>query len=196
MDITDFITGGFIGSVITLIIKYLMDIWSAGTAYKRELCKQVFLRKTDVVERAMSWYQEAVDMYSLFQMAAQEYDGSSNLVTVGKVQLVCMQMEKQIQEAPTKLNPIYLYYDFTDINEKYHVEKSAQVMNKAFVLIGQIQQYIGTPPTNEKELEFQRFCSDQLKPALDTAASMMDYQKFAIVEIQQRLRTEYQKYMK
>lgn len=73
MNITDIITGGLIGSIITLILRSLIDRWNANTLYKQELRKQVFQRKTDVVERAMSWYQETVDMYSLFQMAIQEY---------------------------------------------------------------------------------------------------------------------------
>ena len=84
MSITDIITGGLVGSIITLIIKSIIDACSSHIAYKRELRKQVFHRKTDVVERAMAWYQEAVDMYSLFQMAIQKYDGSSNPVTVEK----------------------------------------------------------------------------------------------------------------
>lgn len=196
MNITDIITGGLVGSLITLIIKAIIDACGSHIAYKRELRKQVFHRKTDVVERAMSWYQEAVDMYSLFQMAIQEYDGSSNPVTVEKIQYVSAQMTKLMQETSAKLNPIYLYYDFSDIDKKYNVVKSAQVINDAFVLIGQIQQHIvPIPATNEKEQEIQRLWFDKLKQTLDIAASAMNNQKYAIIEIQNRLRTEYQKYM-
>lgn len=197
MNITDIITAGLVGSVITLIINAIIDACSSRIAYKRELRRQVFQRKTDVVERAMLWYQEAVDMYSLFQMAIQEYDGSSNPVTVEKIQYVSTQITKLMQETSAKLNPIYLYYDFTDIDKKYNVIESAQVINEAFVLIGQIQRHIAPiPATNEKELEIRRLWFDKLKQTLDIATSAINNQKFAIVEIQQRLRTEYQKYMK
>ncbi len=197
MSITDIITGGLVGSIITLIIKAIIDACSSHIAYKRELRRQVFQRKTDVVERAMSWYQEAVDMYSLFQMAIQKYDGSANPVTVTKIQYVSMQMTKLMQETSAKLNPIYLYYDFTDVDEKYEVLKSAQAINDAFVLIGQIQQRKDSiPATNEAELKSRSSWFDELKQSLNKAASAMDNQKSAIVEIQQRLRTEYQKYMK
>lgn len=196
MNITDIITGGLVGSVITLIIKAIIDVCSSRIAYKRELRKQVFQRKTDVVERAMSWYQEVVDMYSLYQMAIQEYDGSANPVVVGKIQYASAQLNKLLQETSAKLNAIYLYYDFTDINKKYRVMESAQGINKAFVLVGQIQQYLSPiPEINEQELEIRKQWFGQLKQTLDIAASAMDNQKFAIVEIQQRLRTEYQKYM-
>ena len=197
MNITDIITGGFIGSIITLIIKSVLDRWSARIAYQRELRKQVFQRKTEVVEKAMSWYQETVDMYSLFQMAIKEYDGSANPVTVEKIQYVGNQAFRLFQETSTKLNPIYLYYDFTDIEARYNVAKSANVINDAFVLIGEIQQYLAPIPiTNEKELETRNRWFNHLKETLDIAASAMNNQKFAIVEMQQRLREEYQQYMK
>ncbi len=197
MNVADIITGGLIGSIITLIIKAIIDACSLRIAYKRELRKQVFQRKTDVVERAMSWYQEVVDMYSLYQMAIQEYDGSANPVVVEKIQYASTQLNRLLQETSSKLNAIYLYYDFTDINKKYHVIESARDIDKAFVLVGQIQQHLSPiQAINEQELEIRKLWFGQLKQALDIAASAMDNQKFAIVEIQQRLRTEYQKYLK
>ena len=138
-SLSDIITSGLIGSIITLAIKYLLGRWSASAAYKRELRKQVFQRKTDAVERAMSWYQEAFDMYSLYQMAISEYDGTPNPAVMAKLQYVSMQTTKLMQETSVKLNPIYLYYDFSDINRKYQVLESTQIMNKAFALIGQIR---------------------------------------------------------
>lgn len=196
MNITDIITGGLIGSLITLIIKAIIDACCSHIAHKRELRKQVFQRKTDVVERAMSWYQEVVDMYSLYQMAIHEYDGSDNPVTVGKIQYASTQLNRLLQEASTKLNAIYLYYDFTDINQKYNVMESAQVINETFVLVGQIQQHLPPiPATNEEELEVRKQLFGQLKKTLDTASSEMDNQKSAIIEIQQRLRKDYQKYI-
>lgn len=197
MNITDIMTGGLIGSVVTLIIKAIMDACSSRIAYKRDLRKQVFQRKTNAVEQAMSWYQEVVDMYSLYQLAIQEYDGSANPVTVEKIQYASVQLNRLLQETSTKLNAIYLYYDFTDINEKYHVMDSARVINEAFVLVGQIQQHLPSiPATNEQELEIRKQWFNQLKQTLDITASAMDNQKFAIVEIQQHLRNDYQKYIK
>lgn len=192
---SDIITCGLIGSIITLAIKYLLERWSASAVYKRELRKQVFQRKTDAVERAMSWYQEAFDMYSLYQMAISEYDGTPNPAVMAKLQYVSMQTTKLMQETSVKLNPIYLYYDFSDINRKYQVLESTQIMNKAFALIGQMQQHMPSGPvidTEEQKAREQWFSG--LKQTLDIAASAMENQKGAIVETQQRLRDEYKKY--
>ncbi len=199
--ITDIITCGLISSLIstliTIIVKYILDTRSASIAYKRELRKQVFKRKTDVVESAMSWYQEVVDMYNIYQLAIQEYDGSANPIVMGKIQYASTQLNRLLQETSSKFNAIYLYYDFTDIEAKYGGAKSAQIINEAFILVSQMQQYMLPLPTiNEQELEIRKQWFSQLKQTLDIAASAMDNQKFAIVDIQQRLRTEYQKYMK
>lgn len=195
-NINDILASGLFGSLLTLIIKILWDSRNASIAYKRELRKQVFQRKTEVVERAMSWYQEIVSMYSIFQVAAKEYDGSANPVTMGKIQYAGFQLSKMVQETSTKLNSIYLYYDFSDIEKEYNVAKSGQVINEAFVLIGQIQQYMAPIPiTDEKELEIRRLWFNKLKQALDIAATAMDNQISAIGEIQNLLRTEYRKYM-
>lgn len=194
-SLSDIITSGLIGSIITLAIKYLLERRSASAAYKRELRKQVFQRKTDAVERAMSWYQEAFDMYSLYQMAISEYDGTPNPAVMAKLQYVSMQTTKLMQETSVKLNPIYLYYDFSDINRKYQVLESTQIMNKAFALIGQMQQHMPSGPvidTEEQKAREQWFSG--LKQTLDIAASAMENQKGAIVETQQRLRDEYKKY--
>ena len=90
----------------------------------------------------MSWYQEAFDMYSLYQMAISEYDGTLNPVIIAKLQYFDMQMTKLMQETSVKLNPIYLYYDFSDINRKYQVLESSRIVNKAFALVGQMQQHM------------------------------------------------------
>lgn len=193
---SDIITSGLIGSIIALAIKYLLERWNASTAYKRELRKQVFQRKTDTVERAMSWYQEAFDMYSLYQTAISEYDGTPNPAVMAKLQYVSIQTTKLMQETSVKLNPIYLYYDFSDINRKYQVLESTQIMNKAFALIGQMQQHMPSGPvidTEEQKAREQWFSG--LKQTLDIAASAMENQKGAIVETQQRLRDEYKKHL-
>ena len=193
---SDIITSGLIGSVIALAIKYLLERWNASTAYKRELRKQVFQRKIDAAEHAMSWCQEAFDMYSLCQMAIDEYDGSQNPATLTKLQYVSAQTIRLQQETAAKLNPIYLYCDFTDINRKHHILESTQIMNKAFVLIGKMQQYMPTDQTIDvEELTAREQWFREAKESLDIAASAMENQKAAIIEIQLRLRDECKKHL-
>lgn len=69
-------------------------------------------------------------------------------------------------------------------------------MNKAFALIGQMQQHIPSGPVidaEEQKAREQWFSG--LKQTLDIAASAMENQKGAIVETQQRLLDEYKKHL-
>lgn len=58
MNISELISAGVIGSVITLVIKTIIDMMNSRNQYKRELKQQVFQRKTDAVKKAISWYQK------------------------------------------------------------------------------------------------------------------------------------------
>ena len=58
-----YITAGLIGSLVTIIIQAIINAISDRVKHKRELRTMVFQRKLEVVEKAMSWYQETLDMY-------------------------------------------------------------------------------------------------------------------------------------
>lgn len=88
------ITAGLIGSLITIIIQAIINAMGDRVKYKRELRSLVFKRKTEIVEKAMSWYQEALDMYSMFQMALREYDMDCSPVTIQKLQASCIKSNK------------------------------------------------------------------------------------------------------
>ncbi len=83
------ITASLLGSIITIIIKSVIDLCSERTKYKRELRKLIFERKTDAVEKAMSWYQEAIDAYSMMQMAFNEIVNGSTQFALSKLSTAC-----------------------------------------------------------------------------------------------------------
>ena len=60
MENYNMIIAGAIGSAITLLLTALLDYLKERYRAKIDMRKIVFQRKTDVVERAVSWYQEAV----------------------------------------------------------------------------------------------------------------------------------------
>ena len=194
---TDMIAWGLfsslLSSLITLIVKYLLEHFGARIAYKRDLRKQVFLRKTDAVERAMAWCQSAVDIYSLFRMTVYKYDLA---VDPTIIEYFGVKFNILFQETLTKLNPIYLYYDFTDIEVKCRVTESLQIINREFEQIVQIQQHISTIPTTNDEETENKLYLEKLRHSIDIIVSAMDNQRVAIMEIQQRLKDEYRKYMK
>ena len=59
-------------------------------------------------------------MYYMLQTALKEYDKDCNPITVQKIQMACVKSNKLFQKAECRLNSIYLYYYFSDIENKYH----------------------------------------------------------------------------
>lgn len=191
-----FITGGLIGSLITLIIQTIINIITDRVKYKRELRKSVFQRKTEVVERAMSWYQETLDMYSMLHMALKEYDKESNSMTAEKIRSACIKSNKLFQETASRLNAIYLYYDFSDIEEKYHGRESMQIINELFTLIGEIGQKIVAIEPSDFSVQLHNALQEQRVNASRILANAINNQIYIVAEIGQRLRNEYKRYLK
>lgn len=127
---------GFASSAITLFLTSMIDYLKAKLTYKLDMKKLVFQRKTDVSERAMSWYQESIDCFSTMKLAYQELDGSSNPIIWAKLIQSTNQANKLYAEANVRLSPLYLYFDFRKIEEKHHVSFSMQYFNDVLVEVG------------------------------------------------------------
>ncbi len=134
---------GLGSSLITLIVTKIIDYRHEKKRFKRELFKLVFERKTNVVEKAMSWYQEAIDNYFLLQMSCDAYKEGLEEYAFARLIIASQQSDKLFKEASIRLNPIYLYYDFSKIENKNKSMESLDLinssMNKIAVLIYKIQ---------------------------------------------------------
>lgn len=104
------ITAGLIGSIITIIIQTLLNNWFEEVKNRREIRKLVFQRKTEIVEKAMLCYQNAIDAYLTLQTGLK---GSNkdfvNPIAVGNIQAAIDRLNKLSYDNE---NRIYLYYDF------------------------------------------------------------------------------------
>ena len=103
MNISELISAGFIGSVTTLTIKSVIDMLNAHNQYRRELKMQVFKRKTDVVEKAIAWYQEALDTYNMMQITIKGID-TSNQTTWLTLQKLIMKCNNLFEESVSNYN--------------------------------------------------------------------------------------------
>ena len=128
MNISELISAGFIGSVTTLAIKSVIDMLNAHNQHRRELKMQMFKRKTDVVEKAIAWYQEALDTYNMMQITIKGID-TSNQTTWLALQKLIMKCNNLFEESVSRLNPLYLYYDFQEIERKFHATESLSDIN-------------------------------------------------------------------
>ena len=179
---------GLGSSLITLIITKIIDISQEKKKFKRELFKLIFERKTSVVENAMSWYQEALDNYRMLQMSCTVLQEGREDYAMARLYIACQHSDKLFKEAPPRLNPIYLYYDFSKVEQKYKSSESIDEINdrinKIAILIIKIQ-------SAESDRENTGDSKQKLKKLLLSLADSFNSQINVILEIQAILRNGY-----
>ena len=94
------------------------------------------------------------------------------------------------------MNSIYLYYDFSDIEKKYHGKESMDCINKLFTLVAEIGHKIATVEPSEFSNQLCAALHEQRVKASHMLADAIDNQVYIVFEIGQRLRNEYKDYLK
>lgn len=193
MNISELISAGFIGSVTTLAIKSVIDMLNAHNQYRRELKMQVFKRKTDVVEKAIAWYQEALDTYNMMQITIKGID-TSNQTTWLALQKLIMKCNNLFEESVSRLDPLYLYYDFQEIERKFHATESLSDINDKLVEIQEIGEKISKLDSKNNQIEYEMLQKEEAL-AFNDYSKLIENQKNIIISIQKQLREEYKKYL-
>lgn len=189
-------TGALLGSIVTLLLKWGADSISETVKHKRGIRMLVFQEKMQTDKIAMSWYQEALDNYVLLQGALRECADGPSPVSFQKLCHAIEVSNSLMKSKETKLNPVYAFDSFYDLEEKYKAVESAQIMNDGYVAMGKMNlQYdemlaVGAP---EQELIAIK---DKYLSTCRRVADAIDNQICLIAEIQNRIRARYQKYLK
>ena len=195
MENYNLIIAGVIGSTITLFLTAIIDFIKEKYRTKIEMQKLVFNRKTDTVERAISWYQEAIDCYRMMQTACDALEEEYNPTTYNRLEASFAQADRLYANTSKVLNTIYLYYNFSDIETKYDIQHSWEYINYAVKELGRIDQIIlelynqGLTDENDQIKTLRTKALDILKKF----ARAIDVQITIITEIMSKLREEYQK---
>lgn len=190
------ILAGVVGSVVTLLITAVIDFCKQRYVSRLEMKKLIFQRRSDAAEKAMSWFQESADCYKIMQMACDEINEKYNPVTWGKLMRSANQANKLYGETASKLNPIYLYDDFSEIEKKYNAFEVNQDMNDTITAIGRLEQQDlelrdrgGAEESEElKEVQNKKLSSYR------RLADILDIQISMITEMQEKLKRQYSKY--
>ena len=89
----------------------------------------IFQRQTDAAEKAISWLQESLDCFRMLQFACAEINENLNPVALVKLFNASKQADKLSSETNSRLNQIYLYYDFSEIEKKYNIYQASLDIN-------------------------------------------------------------------
>lgn len=187
---------GLLSSAITLLLKAFLDYLSENRKDKSELKKLMFQRKTDTVEKAMSWYQEAIDCFSSMQMACEVLKEDFNIFDYSLYILASQKAKKLTEETAEKLNPLYLYFDVSQIEQQYDTTHSLY-----YIIYAQKEIYKLDQKANE--LSEKGFAPDSIeiknvmnqgKVLFDGLYKALDVHIESMANIQRRLRLEYKGY--
>ena len=185
-----------LSSVITLLLKAFIDYLSESRKDKNELKKLMFQRKTDAVENAMSWYQEAIDCFSSMQMACEILKNDFNSFQYSLYILAAQKAKALSEETAKRLNPLYLYFDVSQIEQQYDTTNSLYYINY-------VQKEIYYLDQRAKELSDKGFALDSIeiknvmnqgKVLFDGLYKALDAHIESMANIQKRLRLEYNGY--
>ncbi len=153
----------------------------------------IFKRKTDVVEKAIAWYQEALDTYNMMQITIKGID-TSNQTTWLALQKLIMKCNNLFEESVSRLNPLYLYYDFQEIERKFHATESLSDINDKLVEIQEIGEKISKLDSKNNQIEYEMLQKEEAL-AFNDYSKLIENQKNIIISIQKQLREEYKKYL-
>lgn len=189
-------TGALLGSIVTLLLKWCIDLISSGVSHKREKCLVVFQEKLQVEKTAMSWLQEDLDAFILLQSALRACDAKPNPVNYQKFIHAFEVSNSLMKSKECKLNPIYMFQSFEDLEKKYKAVEAAQVINDCYAVMGKVNHhYEELIAAGIPDSELAPF-KEQFVSACRLAADAIENQICLIAKIQNRIRTGYQKYLK
>lgn len=189
-------TGALLGSIVTLLLKWFVGLISDGLKHEREKCMVVFQEKLQVDKTAMAWLQEDLDAFIILQSALRTCDTKPNPVNyqnfIHAFEVSCSLMKSKEE----KLNPIYTFQSFEDLEKKYNALDAARVINNCYAVMGKVNlQYQELVAAGVPDSELAPF-KEQFITACRLTADAIDNQIGFIAEIQNRIRTGYQKYLK
>ena len=184
---------GIISSVITLLLKALLDYLQEGAKDKRERKKLLFQRKTDAAEKAMSWYQEVFDCFVFMQAACDELKDGYTPQAYSKYMMSSQKANKLHDKTAINLNPLYLYFDFSKIENSHGVSDSFfriyRIQKEIIELDIKVKKLINSGSTmDSKDVSI---LMNQGRPYFTKLSEELIIQIDSITEIQKSLRKDY-----
>ena len=121
-------------------------------------------------------------------MSCAAFQEGRETYALARLYIACQQSDKLFKEAPSRLNPIYLYYDFSEVEQKY---KSSESMNRINDCINKIATLVTKIQSTEPDSEISRHSGHELKELLSSLSDSFNSQINTILEIQGILRNNY-----
>ena len=133
------------------------------------------------------------DYYDLYKILQNE---KYNPITVEKFLCAMKQADKLYKETNLRLNPIYLYYNFVEIEKKHNIYQAGMRLSYAITEIGKMEQEafeLKSKKADDVSEEMNMLIKKELLLFEDLSKNLDIYIN-SLVDMQIMLRKQYQKY--
>ena len=134
---TNTILGILSGSLGTILLTKIFDIFSEKRIFKRELKRQFFAKKLEAAEKATKFYISSRDSYGMFQTALglfiKDGDASCSFALLQEAATKCKSLWNISID---HVNMISLYFDEPKPNNWYPADNEAKIANLISEFIG------------------------------------------------------------
>ena len=181
-----------LGSIITLLAKWLIDLITDSIKEKRERRKMLFQRKSEVAERAMSYYVELYENWYMLKDAMSRFTVNPSPAVIETLNTAITNSQRLHAQRGERLNAINLYYDFSDIEKKYSISEINKVLYSLNDIISKTYRDIFNAKQNGLNDEQLISIYNLLTKEYNTYAEAIDGLLLSIAEVQDRLRKDYE----
>lgn len=181
-----------LGSIITLLAKWVIDLTTDSIKEKRERRKMLFQRKAEAAERAMSFYVELYANWYMLKDAMSRFTINPSPAVIETLNTAIANNQRIQAQQGDRLNAINLYYDFSDIEKEHNIPEVNKILNSLNDIISKTYRDIFNAKQNGLNDNQLIPIYQLLTKEYNIYAEAIDVLLLSIAEVQDRLRKDYE----
>lgn len=192
LDVT-YLTPALAGSVITLFLKWCLDLITSNTQFRREKKKIVLQHQLEVMEDAMTNLLGMWEALYALKSVMERFSAEPSPAQIELLQKAIDGVNSFQEKSKGNKNAILLYYDFSAITKEYELDKVDNILLE-------LSDIISCTFAKMAELQSKGFSTEQIKVEAEHIANLyhlyadaIDCKMKSIVATQDFLRKELQK---
>lgn len=194
MDIiAQYLTPAFAASVVTLFLKWCLDLITSKRQYTRDRKKFVLLRQIEMMENAMANQMEMWEAYYSLKSIMERFSAEPSPAQIELLQKAINDVNRLQEKSNGSTKIIPLYYDFTNITKEYELEKIDKILLDLSDVISRTFARINKLKLEGGQNELLQVESEHVANSYHLYAQAIDCKMKSIQTIQEYLRKEFKK---
>lgn len=123
-----YLTPALAASVITLFLKWCLDLITSNTQFNRDRKKIILQRQIEVMEQSMSNYAEMWEVLYSLKTVLERFSSEPTPAQIELLQRAIEGVNRFQEKSNGSSKAILLYYDFSSFAEEYELEKVDKII--------------------------------------------------------------------